>query len=235
MSMTVENPRKAGARALDPPYLDAFLVDKLISAKRCKDILKVAHNLEKVPDWDEDEEKLDGGKLWQKHIFALDAEYRNTVVDLEPLSSLIVHPMDSRIKMFIRQCFSSVKSDLTLTYAFLRKYSPDTRPGLRLHRDCAEFTVSIQLNSPRFYEGGALELHSRQPSVELADLEPEEGFMDDALAREKERRLRYPPLRLRIAEGNAIIHRGFLYHRIAPVTRGSRYSILMFYDYPSEL
>mmetsp|Transcript_335 Transcript_335/g.585 ORF Transcript_335/g.585 Transcript_335/m.585 type:complete len:274 (+) Transcript_335:132-953(+) len=221
-------------RPLDPPYCDAFLVHGLMDTRTATALVGAAEGgIDGVPDWDLDEEKLDGGKLWQHHVFALDAEYLGVAAHCRPLADLFLRQTDARVRRLIRRCFVGVRTpDLTLTYCFLRKYNSQTREGLRLHRDMAEFTVSIQLASPRTFVGGALELHDRQASVDLAGMEPEDGFESDNEARKCERSLQCSPMSIRAPLGGALLHRGFLYHRVAPTIKGTRYSMLMFYDYP---
>ena len=88
----------------------------------------------------------------------------------------------------------------TQVRAFARAYGPDTRPHLRLHTDACDFTVNVALADDAAHDGGRLALlHS--------------GAVH-AAAR---------------AEGEATVHKWNVAHGVTAVTRGTRYSLIIFF------
>jgi predicted 2-oxoglutarate/Fe(II)-dependent dioxygenase YbiX len=88
----------------------------------------------------------------------------------------------------------------TQVRAFARAYGPDKRPHLRLHTDASDYTVNVALADDDQHEGGRLAmLHS--------------GALH-AAAR---------------AEGEATVHRWSVAHGVTAVTRGTRFSLILFF------
>ena len=88
----------------------------------------------------------------------------------------------------------------TQVRAFARAYGPDKRPHLRLHTDASDYTVNVALADDGQHEGGRLAmLHSGA--------------------------LHAGPR----AEGEATVHRWSVAHGVTAVTRGTRFSLILFF------
>ena len=126
-----------------------------------------------------------------------------------------------------------------LDWVFIRKYTPNTRKSLRPHADSNLNSVTIELVDD--YEGGGL--YYVQPPVYLQKLF--EGQKNDAIDRpfilesyeryefndnvqrsQEQPDLVFPDLK----QGDAIIYNYTVYHGIAPILSGTRYSLVLFYD-----
>ena len=90
---------------------------------------------------------------------------------------------------------------LTLQEAFIRRYSPETRPILKFHADAYELTVNIALSPDAGHTGGRL--------IGLFEGEVR------ALVR---------------GEGSATVHSSSLLHAVSRMTSGVRYSLICFFD-----
>lgn len=83
---------------------------------------------------------------------------------------------------------------------FIRRYSPETRCYFPFHVDGNAFTVNVALSSPDAYDGGHLRC------IVAGRVE--------TLVRD---------------EGDATVHRNSVCHAVAPVERGVRHSMLLFF------
>jgi hypothetical protein len=121
-----------------------------------------------------------------------------------------------------------------LDWVFFRKFSPATgRIFLRVHPDSNMYSVNIALNDD--FEGGGL-FYLKPPSI-LQNNETKDGrpvipdkYRDyDWLSRQKRQNasnIVYPSL----GTGDLVIYNYTLYHGVAPVEAGTRYSFVLFYD-----
>ena len=88
----------------------------------------------------------------------------------------------------------------TQVRAFARAYGPDTRPHLRLHTDACDYTVNVALADDAAHEGGRLVmLHAGAVQADAR------------------------------AEGEATVHKWNVAHGVTAVTRGTRYSLIIFF------
>lgn len=132
-----------------------------------------------------------------------------------------------------------------LGWIFYRKYAPDTaRSSLPPHYDTNMFTVNIALNDD--YTGGGVFLI--KPKIEdNLDWDPNQeehlyiGEEGDGVPHVNEERTTYEwtskqrknstdvlfPI---VETGDAIIHNYTVWHAVAPVEKGTRYSLVLFYD-----
>lgn len=119
-----------------------------------------------------------------------------------------------------------------LGWVFFRKYSPDApRKSLKLHVDSNMHTLNIALNHD--FEGGGL-FYVKPPTgqEESPDHRPDiphgyksYGWLNN-LKRENTSDLVFPPL----GTGDVLIHNFTVWHAVAPVEVGTRYSFVLFYD-----
>ena len=121
-----------------------------------------------------------------------------------------------------------------LDWVFFRKFSPDTdRISLRVHPDSNMHSVNIALNDD--FEGGGL-FYLKPPAI-LQKNETNDGrpvipdkYRDyDWLSRQKRQNasnIVYPAL----GTGDLVVYNYTLYHGVAPVESGTRYSFVLFYD-----
>lgn len=93
--------------------------------------------------------------------------------------------------------------DLRNCTAFVRRYSPETRPRLPFHVDKCQVSVSVNLSPADDYEGGDLLL-----------------FAHNALQRATRE------------QGRATVHDANVAHAISDLTSGTRWSLVLFCDDP---
>ena len=120
-----------------------------------------------------------------------------------------------------------------LDWVFFRKFSPDTdRVSLLVHADSNMHSVNIALNDD--FEGGGL-FYVKPPATqdeEAVDGRPiiSDEYRDyDWLSRQKRQNasdIVFPTL----GTGDLVIYNYTLYHGVAPVEAGIRYSFVLFYD-----
>jgi len=131
-----------------------------------------------------------------------------------------------------------------LGWVFYRKYAPDTeRNSLKPHYDTNFHTVNIALNDD--FEGGGLfylkpplSLNRRfvdgddaAPNVDeqpIPDLKTEHYHYDwvNSLSRRNTSDVVFPTM----ATGDCLIHDYTVWHAVAPLERGVRYSMVLFFD-----
>ena len=120
-----------------------------------------------------------------------------------------------------------------LDWVFFRKFSPDTdRVSLLVHADSNMHSVNIALNDD--FEGGGL-FYVKPPVIqdeETVDGRPiiSDEYKDyDWLSRQKRQNasdIVFPTL----GTGDLVIYNFTLYHGVAPVEAGTRYSFVLFFD-----
>ena len=120
-----------------------------------------------------------------------------------------------------------------LGWVFFRKYDPDTpRNSLKLHVDSNMHTLNIALNDN--YNGGGL-LYIR-PSID-AKVDEEDGrpqILDqyttynwlNNVKRQNTTDVIFPSMNT----GDVLIHNFTVWHGVAPLEAGTRYSFVLFYD-----
>lgn len=89
----------------------------------------------------------------------------------------------------------------TLQEAFIRRYSPETRPLLKFHADAYELTVNVALSADAAHGGGNL------------------IGLFKGVVRALDR-----------GEGDATVHSSSLLHAVSRMTTGVRYSLILFFD-----
>ena len=116
---------------------------------------------------------------------------------------------------------------------------------LKLHRDINLFTVNVALNDD--FEGGGLFYHKSEDS-QYDDGDPRPNLDADQvtydyleqISRRNTSLIVFPEAKT----GSVLIHNFTLYHAIAPIEKGTRYSLIFFYDmhhpvveqfYPKEI
>mmetsp|Transcript_11207 Transcript_11207/g.24083 ORF Transcript_11207/g.24083 Transcript_11207/m.24083 type:complete len:414 (+) Transcript_11207:43-1284(+) len=228
---STQDPR-AAANVAD---YDAFVVRGMFSKYLCDLLIARAERTE----WNRDEEFLDGDDLWQHDVYALDEHRKQILMNKPQFSSLILPQLFTSLNMLIQSAFTnpsgSEPQHHLISHVFLRKYSQETRPGLLLHTDDSTFTLSVQLSQPRTsFDGGHLELYDSHSSATLARHQPEGGFRDTCqVSRSTSESCLTPPVLLRVDQGDAVLHKSNLFHRVVPVTHGARFSVLVFAEAPS--
>lgn len=120
-----------------------------------------------------------------------------------------------------------------LDWIFFRKYSPNSaRNSLIPHVDTNVFTLNIALNDD--FEGGGL-FYVKPPMQDVAlsndgrpDLKREMMSYDwaNTVKRENTSDLVFPNMQA----GDVLIHNYTVWHGVAPLEKGERYSFVLFYD-----
>jgi len=126
-----------------------------------------------------------------------------------------------------------------LNWVFMRKYSPsDKRNSLKPHQDTNMYTLNIELNDD--YEGGGW-LYVKPPNnaaaagkeyvhadgVHHIPVEYMNYEWTNGLVRENNTEIVFPTL----LTGDALLYNFTVYHAVAPIASGTRYSISFFYDF----
>ena len=127
-------------------------------------------------------------------------------------------------------------------WIFIRKYSPDadsTRNSLRVHADTNVHTVNIPLNyeGEDFYGGG---LFIMRPTTDMRvhpgeqrpcpDKWTQPEFANMITKRRNTSEFMFPDMQT----GYAYLYNKTVYHGVAPVQKGTRFSLSVFYDMPEE-
>ena len=120
-----------------------------------------------------------------------------------------------------------------LDWIFFRKYSPTSkRNSLIPHVDTNVFTLNIALNDD--FEGGGL-FYVKPPMQDLSlskderpELKPNMSTYDwaNTVKRENTSELVFPNMQA----GDVLIHNFTVWHGVAPLDKGERYSFVLFYD-----
>ena len=114
----------------------------------------------------------------------------------------------------------------------LCQFSADgERQMLKLHRDVNLFTVNIALNDD--FEGGGFFYHKNEDSYFQGD-DPRPNIPREKLDYEYLAQIKRQNTSLIVfpdsKAGSLLIHNYTLFHAIAPVEKGTRYSLIFFYD-----
>jgi len=105
-------------------------------------------------------------------------------------------------------------------WIFFRRYSADGnygRKSVQFHDDSSGATAILMMNKPDIdFEGGSYQLVGKN----ITDFDPRtaESRPDGDIY--------YPKMH----QGSALIHDGIIQHGVAPVTKGTRYSLIVFYS-----
>ncbi len=104
---------------------------------------------------------------------------------------------------------------------------PHGLPGVK-EIDYDKLSISIQLSNPDEYEGGELQFGQdskgntkRDPTKEHDNYELLQKSITSVFTAPKNR-------------GSLALHNGFSYHRVTPITKGVRYSLVNFYQGPKN-
>ncbi|KAA8490440.1 hypothetical protein FVE85_8966 [Porphyridium purpureum] len=241
----------------------ARLVKHWLPKELCAQLVYLA---ETAGAYSRDEELLDGAELYQHDVYAdngqLQLEGGGTEINRllgtasTELRTLLFPQMHDRVRALVNQAWISKSGDrlscsedelahlarLRISFCFLRKYSPDTRPGLVLHSDESYMSVIVALNAPDEYAGGEFGIADSTVSALLGIEEPYGGYQSHAIGQSTletcvrnanrvgdiEYRARVERVKLDV--GSALLHPGSLFHFVDPVTSGTRYSLILFLD-----
>eukprot|EP00986_Skeletonema_menzelii_P008375 scaffold3508_cov149-Skeletonema_menzelii.AAC.10 len=120
-----------------------------------------------------------------------------------------------------------------LDWIFFRKYSPTSnRNSLIPHVDTNVFTLNIALNDN--FEGGGL-FYVKPPMQDLSKAEDGRPELNpkmmtyewaNTVKRENTSELVFPDM----MQGDVLIHNFTVWHGVAPLDKGERYSFVLFYD-----
>jgi cytidylate kinase len=209
----------------------------VVPPETCRDIIKAAEQHGYPLEADSIDRGEVNNKLSQQIDIVESGKVRDGVDELWKL----IEPILSRVTEIVQATKEKVwglekarQKASTAEWIFLRKYAPSTeRNMLRLHQDSNMFTVNLFLNDD--YDGGGL--FYVRPPVGLGYEEhtpsipsiPEEWYSYDWLAkvkRENTTALRFPDLK----QGDLLIHNYTVWHAVAPLEQGVKYSLLFFFD-----
>ena len=227
------------AASLDDGHLDpwADTTPGVVPPAICRDIIKAAEQ----HGYPLEADSIDKGEAKNSLSQQIDiVEYGEVQDGVDELWKLI-EPILSRVTEIVQATKEKVwglekarQKASTAEWIFLRKYAPSTeRNMLKLHKDSNMFTVNLFLNDD--YDGGGL--FYVRPPIGLGYQEyapsipsiPVEWQNYDWLAnvkRENTTALRFPDLK----QGDLLIHNYTVWHAVAPLEHGVKYSLLFFFD-----
>lgn len=208
-------------RPLDPPrYESGILVERALSRSLIRSVMEELESMKNSSDngrqrWETDVQ----GRPWLQSILGVDKD-GEPVHYVQRLADLLAERLEQKVREAIDVGYPGTSAeDLVLFKASIQKFGSTGRPSLSLRRDNAAFVATVQLTAPLEYDGGALEVHGRRGSQMIENMEPEGGFPEEEIVSKRvERAVGIPPMRLKLAEGSMVVHRGLQYFRIAPVT-----------------
>ena len=131
-----------------------------------------------------------------------------------------------------------------LDWVFARKYAAGSaRDGLQGHKDSNRHSINIALNTD--FEGGRLYfVPPDSPLGHLVDAKgtkKQHGMAGDSVSMLKPGNVPNPGVTSEnyffpeLTAGDALSHNDTVWHGIAPVTKGAKYSLLFFYDEPATI
>ena len=172
-------------------------------------------------EWDTTSDSVDGYN--QHTIDVID----HAKVTNDPLNALLMTQMP-RIYAWLNSEYPGFPHHLD--WVFIRRYSPGTRLELQPHLDENNHTVNIPLNTD--FEGSNLyfirrpelnnpkDNYSPVPFREWFEATPKPVFNSTKF---------FIPY---YAPGDALVHDNTVYHGIGPVTSGTKFSLVLFFDMP---
>jgi hypothetical protein len=207
----------------------------IFSKEDCQRLIQAAEQISFPEDIDSIEYNDENGSF----SWAIDVEESGKVA--EPILREIYQqylPIVSQIVSQQRIQFLGVDVDEhsppSLDWVFLRKYQAGSiRQMLSLHNDVNLITVIIALNDD--YEGGGLFYVKPDTEWEFDadgvpelpdDLDTHEFLSSTKRQNNTSNGVVFPDLHT----GDILIHNYTLFHAIAPLERGTRYSLIFFYD-----
>ena len=117
-----------------------------------------------------------------------------------------------------------------LDFVFLKRYMPNERKYLGLHKDSNFFTITYLLSDTSNFEGGEFYMYSKQQTKQL------ENKIDKYSPKQKdkfvqhEHKISHLPI-INSELGDQMVFSGEEhYHGILPVTAGERYVLIFFFD-----
>eukprot|EP00928_Gymnodinium_smaydae_P037485 TRINITY_DN26009_c0_g1_i1.p1 TRINITY_DN26009_c0_g1~~TRINITY_DN26009_c0_g1_i1.p1 ORF type:complete len:346 (-),score=25.28 TRINITY_DN26009_c0_g1_i1:238-1275(-) len=209
-----------------PPQL--HVLRDVIPQDACAEIVRVSNAI----GWSDRPDSIGHYKLPSQDIYVYD---RKQV--LTPKLQELIEPFYDRMTQFVRHMKEKDEDTYEdewgqtpprIHWVFIRKYGVEPgsmRDRLGGHTDSNRYTLSIPLNEAGAdFEGG--HIWFQRPGSTYGNLEPE----IDGLGDRNSSTHATPWLRA----GDAVMYNKRLSHGITPVTRGSRYSLAVFFDMPNE-
>jgi len=119
-----------------------------------------------------------------------------------------------------------------LDWVFIRKYDANhQRKSLLLHADGNLMTINIALNHD-FTQGGLF--YTTKPFRDGANNFPSHLLDYDGINAIKSQRNKSGLVFPQLKTGDAFLHNFSVYHAVAPIKKGIRYSLILFYDSDHE-
>ena len=154
---------------------------------------------------------------------------------METLTNLVKQSIDTELDGYY---FPNKQPDRVpqLGWIFFRKYSPDSpRNSLKLHVDSNMHTLNIALNDD--FKGGGIfyvkpPANQQQYESEVEDGRPQisNEYMSyewlNNIKRQNTSDIIFPKMQ----PGDILIHNWTVWHAVAPIEAGTRYSFVIFYD-----
>ncbi len=176
-------------------------VKPLIKAKRCAELIAAAQRL---GGYDAGYDSLDGNPAMQ--------------IDIMDHAEVLREDLFSHIKPWLPELSQFVTAHFEVSYPywiFFRRYSDvgnHGRKGVRVHSDSSGATVVIPLNDD--FEGGQYVVYDKalQTDTEAASAPASAQFRSNDLR-----------------AGAALIHDGIIRHGVEEVTKGTRFSLIVFF------
>lgn len=227
------------------PLLDEK--DAVMSEQLCAQIVAICNDI----GWAQIEDSIDKNEPENNHysqdLYVVDrGDIRNPrlwalIEPYVPALSEFVLQRKNRARASFRADMQVPEKPPSADWIFIRKYSPhigSTRNSLRVHYDTNEHSINLPLNSDTEFGGGGFFVIKPppQPASYTYDTPPEipqawQGLpWLQKVRRENSSIVYFPPMKA----GSAVLHNNTVWHGIAPLTAGVKYSLLFFFDMPPQ-
>jgi len=136
-------------------------------------------------------------------------------------------------------------NELIVASVLLRRYRGENKPCFQFHTDDHTATVNVALSSPENYQGGDLHClsafsHVTHKSISVVnDAAKDNNNNDESGCKTGNREgggrgggKGSCLVLTRRNEGSAVVHQGSVAHGVSPITKGTRYALVVFFDSP---
>jgi hypothetical protein len=195
---------------------------KFLSTKECNEIIQIGNKY----TWSGRRDSIDALDEQQINIYTHMSQHssdnnKELLEYFRPFGEKKLPSLLDKIKL--------IKPPYFLDWFYLRKYEPIIRDSLMMHKDNNYFTVNIFLNND--FEGGEYYLFDNEGSVKSDDaiekLTPDERklYVDNHASL---------PI-VSVESGDLIWHFGEAYHGVKNITKGERYTLILFFKFEIDM
>ena len=181
-----------------------IVVQSLIPQKVANNLLLLADNLSMNMALD---------TVDKKPSVQVDLWHRSAGVPAPDLNSIkftaeVYRSVFPSVLQYINELYPWMKENVTCTDAFVRRYRPGERLGVRAHEDTSDLTVNCLLSSSDTgFSGGFVYRFINEFNIDIVPTN----------------------------QGDCVLHAGQIKHGATPTTMGTRYTLIMFWKLKEKL